>query len=113
MPNELNSFMVIILLCALVTWVPRVLPFIVVNKLKLPASVVRSLKFIPVCLFTSIVISMLIQPIQDADKTTHLVIHWDMIFACIPTLLVAIWTKSLAKSVLIGIVCLYLIRLFF
>lgn len=109
---DLNNLMAIIL-CALVTWLPRVLPFIVVNQLKLPESVVRSLKFIPVCLFTSIVISMLIAPEEQLSGINALNIHWDMVFACIPTLLIALWTKSLAKSVLCGIFCLYFIRLFF
>lgn len=108
MQIELDK-LVAILLCALVTWIPRVLPFVVVNKLRLPETIVRSLKFIPVCLFTSIVISMIVQP-APSDHFSFL-IHWDLLFACVPTLLMAIRTQSLAKSVIVGVLSLYVIRL--
>lgn len=101
----------IILLCAVVTFVPRILPFVVVNKLRLPKRVLVSLKYIPVCMFTALVMTMLFDIHDDTQGARHITLHWDVILATLFTLYIAFRTASLAKSVLLGMAFLYLLRL--
>lgn len=105
----ISSQMILLLLgCALVTWIPRVLPFIFVRKMTLPSVVMCWLSYIPVCILSALVITNLF------DTSGPIVtIHWPIFFAFLPTLFIAIWTKSLSITVLVGIVCMALIRLFF
>lgn len=93
------SLLWIILACAVVTFIPRVMPFVVIRKIKLPDPVIKWLSFIPICIFTALVVDSLL--IQDEGS---LAIDWHVLIAIIPTLVVALWTKSLALTVIAGIV---------
>ncbi|WP_019241152.1 MULTISPECIES: AzlD domain-containing protein [Bacillus] len=106
MSISLTVFLVI-LGSAIVTFIPRVLPFLVVRNLNLPQSVIKWLSFIPICILTALIVdSFLI----DGDLSVS--IDWNVLFAIIPTLIVAIWTKSLSLTVIFGIVCMAGIRYF-
>lgn len=91
--------------CALVTVIPRILPFIFVRRFKLPNVVMKWLSYIPVCILTALVVENMIIQTEQA-----LQIDWTILLALIPTLLIAIWTKSLAITVVIGVVTMALIR---
>lgn len=97
----------IILGSAIVTFIPRVIPFIVIRNISLPKVVIKWLSFIPVCIFTALIVDSFI--IQD---TSVLAIDWRVVTAIIPTLLIALWTKSLSATVLVGIVCMATVRFF-
>ncbi|MCG5103387.1 AzlD domain-containing protein [Oceanobacillus alkalisoli] len=101
------TILLIIVGCAIVTFIPRVIPFIVIRNIALPKVVVKWLSFIPVCIFTALIVDSFI--IQD---TAVLAIDWRVLAAIIPTLLIALWTKSLSATVLIGIVCMATVRFF-
>ncbi|GGN67645.1 AzlD domain-containing protein [Oceanobacillus indicireducens] len=101
------TVLLIILGCAIVTFIPRVIPFIVIRNIALPKVVVKWLSFIPVCIFTALIVDSFI--IQDASV---LAIDWRVLAAIIPTLLIALWTKSLSATVLVGIVCMATVRFF-
>ncbi|MEI5908870.1 AzlD domain-containing protein [Bacillus spongiae] len=102
------SIFLIILGCAIVTFIPRVIPFIFVRNIDLPDVVSKWLSFIPICIFTGLIISSFI--IEDGP---FLSINWSILFAIIPTLIIALWTKSLSVTVLVGIICMASIRYFF
>ena len=93
--------------CALVTWVPRVVPFILVRNLQLPDVVLRWLAYIPVCILSALVLESLFEA-EDHFVT----FDWLNLFAFIPTIAVAIWTKSLSKTVIVGVITMAIIRLF-
>ncbi|MBQ0138813.1 MAG: AzlD domain-containing protein [Kurthia sp.] len=100
-----TSMFLLLIGCALVTWVPRILPFIFVRTMKLPAIVMRWLAYIPVCILSALVISNLF------EKHDQLVVlNWPIFFAFLPTVLVAIWTKSLSITVIVGVVSMAAIR---
>lgn len=98
----------LILGCALVTWLPRVLPFIFVRKMALPNILMRWLAYIPVCILSALVITNLFH------STGKLItINWPVFFSFLPTLIVALWTKSLSITVIVGVVSMAVIRLIF
>lgn len=93
--------------CALVTWVPRVIPFILVRNIQLPEVVLRWLAYIPVCILSALVLESLFQ--AEGNFVTF---DWLNLLAFIPTLFVAIWTKSLSKTVIVGVITMGILRLF-
>ncbi|WP_099364230.1 AzlD domain-containing protein [Fredinandcohnia onubensis] len=102
------SILLIIVGSAIVTFIPRVIPFIVIRKIGLPKIVIKWLSFIPICIFTALIVDSFI--IQDESILS---IDWRVLAAIIPTLIVAIWTKSLSVTVIVGVVCMATIRFVF
>lgn len=102
------SILLIIVGSAIVTFIPRVIPFIVIRKIGLPKIVIKWLSFIPICIFTALIVDSFI--IQDESLLS---IDWSVLAAIIPTLIVAIRTKSLSVTVIVGIVCMATIRFLF
>ena len=95
----------VILGCTIVTFIPRVIPFVFVKRVQLPAVVLKWLSFIPICILTALVVENVIL------ETEHsLSIDWKVVIALIPTLIVALWTKSLSLTVIIGVVAMAIIR---
>ena len=54
-----TSMILIIIGCAIVTWIPRAVPFMFVRSVKLPDVILRWLSFIPVCILSALVIENL------------------------------------------------------
>lgn len=102
------TILIIILGCAIVTFVPRIIPFMVIRNIMLPKIVIKWLTFIPVCIFTALIVDSFI--IQDESLLS---IDWRALTAIVPTLIVALWTKSLSITVIVGIVCMATVRFLF
>lgn len=102
------SFILLIFGCAAVTWLPRVLPFALVRNITLPAVVLKWLSYIPVCILSALVFDSLFKREQS-----FVTINWLNGSVLIPTLLVAIKTKSLSKTVIAGVVTMALFRWLF
>lgn len=98
----------LILGCALVTWVPRIIPFLLVRSVKLPDVVLRWLRYIPVCILSALVIQSLLH-----SEGKFVTVDWLNFIVLIPTILVAILTKSLSKTVIVGVVTMAIVRNFF
>jgi len=95
----------IILGCAFVTWLPRVIPFILVKAMPIPNFMLRFLAYIPICILSALVYASLFE--KTNTFTTISVLN---VLAFIPTFLVAIWTKSLSMTVIVGVVTMALLR---
>lgn len=102
-----TTWMMILLIasCAFVTWLPRILPFVLVKKMTMPEVLLKWLRFIPVCILSALVVDAMLK-----KQSSLVTIDWIQLLAFIPTILVAIWTKSLAKTVLVGVIAMALIR---
>ncbi|WP_100331184.1 AzlD domain-containing protein [Bacillus xiapuensis] len=100
--------LLVIIGCALVTLVPRVAPFLIVRKLRLPQAVMTWLSFIPVCILTALVIGSVLTKNSaqrpKVDSETFLVL--------MPTILIALWTKSLLITVIFGVAAMAALRAF-
>lgn len=97
----------LILGCMIVTLLPRIIPFIFVRSVQMPEVVLKWLSYIPVCILTALVTESMLQ-----DTDSLLSFDWYVVIALIPTLITAIWTKSLSLTVIIGVVCMALLRFF-
>lgn len=93
--------------CALVTWLPRIIPFIFVRNVQLPELILRWLKYIPVCVLSAIIIGNLLQ-----TSNNRVSVNWAILITLVPTIAVAIHTKSLSLTVIVGVACMALTRLF-
>jgi len=102
------TFILLILGCAIVTWVPRVVPFILVRSVKLPDVVLRWLAYIPVCILSALVLESLFEAEEN-----FVAFDWLNLIAFMPTLFVAVWTKSLSKTVIVGVITMAILRFFF
>lgn len=97
-----------ILGCSLVTWIPRIMPFLLSKKIDFPEWFTRFLSYIPICILTA----LLFQSILEVQATGFPELKTLEAISCIPTLLVAVRTKDLMKTVIVGIVTIAILRIF-
>ena len=95
--------------CGLVTWLSRVLPFILLKKMNLPQIVVEYLSFVPVVIMSALWISNLF--VQHLGHLPS--INWDNLLASLPTVVAAVLTKNLLIIVLVGVLSLALVQMVF
>lgn len=96
----------LIAVCAIVTILPRILPFIFVRGVELPAPILKWLSYVPLTLLTALIVEgMLIQ------HEGSLGINWEGLIALAPTVAVAIWTRSLSATVIVGVLAMAVVRL--
>ncbi|WP_054711906.1 AzlD domain-containing protein [Bacillus sp. JCM 19041] len=100
-----SGMLLLILGCLLVTFIPRVLPFIFVRKIQMPSIVLKWLSFIPICILTALVVEGIV---TDTDQ--FISFDWQVVAVLIPTILVALFTKSLSLTVLIGVILMAGVR---
>lgn len=103
-----TSMVWLIIGCALVTWLPRILPFMFVRSVKLPDVVLKWLSFIPVCILSALVIENLL----DTESQSYVTLNWPVFFAFVPTLGIALITKSLSITVVAGVIIMAAVRFF-
>ncbi|MBE5673544.1 AzlD domain-containing protein [Staphylococcus sp. SS35] len=104
------NMLILILLCGIVTLLIRIIPFIMISKVQLPDVVVRWLSFIPITLFTALVIDSIIQLTPHSDGYT---LNIPYIIALIPTVILSIITRSLTITIISGIIIMAALRFFF
>ncbi|HEJ7466980.1 TPA: AzlD domain-containing protein [Staphylococcus aureus] len=104
------NMLILILLCGIVTLLIRIIPFIMISKVQLPDVVVRWLSFIPITLFTALVIDSIIQQTPYGEGYT---LNIPYIIALIPTVILSIITRSLTITIISGIVIMATLRFFF
>ncbi len=98
-----------ILLSALVTWIPRVLPFILVKYKGLPPMAERFLKYLPV----SIIFALILSSVVTGKVGSLPQIKWLDFLAVFPTAWVAFRYRNLVGTVLFGVVLIAVLRLVF
>ncbi|MDM5300655.1 AzlD domain-containing protein [Bacillus subtilis] len=104
---SVNIYILMVIIgCALVTMIPRVIPFLVVRNITLPEPVLKWLSYVPVCILTALVVKDCM--IQSNDT---LQLNWPAAVILIPTLLIAMKTKSLSITVITGVLLMAGLRL--
>ncbi|MFU2206417.1 AzlD domain-containing protein [Streptococcus pluranimalium] len=98
-----------ILLGAIVTWIPRILPFILTKYKELPEPLIRFLNYLPISIIFALTLSSLVN--EQKGHLPHF--HWLEMLTVIPTFWVAIKSKNILLSVLTGIVIMAVLRLVF
>ncbi|WP_251854679.1 AzlD domain-containing protein [Enterococcus italicus] len=95
--------------CGLVTWVSRILPFVLLKKVTLPKIVIDYLQFVPLVIMAALWFDSLLEP----QIGQFPLIKWTYVGASLPTVISALISKNLFVIVLVGIASLALIRFFF
>jgi len=94
--------------CGLVTLIPRILPFLLMHRLTLPRLLTDWLSFIPICLLSALFFQNLLIA-RSGEFPTLSILH---LAAAIPTVLVAVGSKSLSYTVITGVLSMALLRFF-
>ncbi|MGO4529868.1 AzlD domain-containing protein [Paenibacillus sp. 2TAF8] len=96
----------IIMGSALLTFIPRVLPLMLFSKIQIPVWLMRWLEYVPVAVMASLIGQELFMSGSRLVPITENAALW----AALPTVAVAIWTRSLLGTVLVGIVSMMILR---
>jgi branched-subunit amino acid transport protein len=97
----------IILGTALVTMVPRILPLALLSRINIPDRAVRWLGHVPVAVLAALLAQSVLLTGGQFDLSADNL----SLIAIIPTLLVALRTRSLVGTVLTGVAAMALLRL--
>jgi branched-subunit amino acid transport protein len=92
----------------LVTYLPRVLPMVVLSKIKMPELILRWLRYVP----PAVLAALLVPELLLKQGQWHINFENYYLLAAIPTFLVAFWSKSLLLPVVTGMAALLLFHLF-
>lgn len=106
--NITTYSLLVILGCGLVTWLPRIIPFLLVRKVQLPQVVIRFLSYVPLCVLTALFVQSLLIHREGQLPT----INVEYALASIPTIITAVFTKSLLWVVIVGIGTMAFVRYF-
>ena len=101
------TILIIIIGCALVTFVPRVLPLMILSQLELPTWLIRWLKNVPV----AVMAALLAQELLLSNNQFSIMDNGLKILAAIPAFIIAILTKSLLGTVMAGVIIMMILRL--
>ncbi|GBF76773.1 branched-chain amino acid ABC transporter [Paenibacillus sp. 598K] len=94
---------------ALVTFLPRVLPLMLLSRIAIPEWGMRWLSYVPIAVMAALVAQELF---IEGGKFAALSTNVELI-AALPTFWVAVKTRSLLGTVVTGVVSLMLLRLLF
>ena len=104
-----NYVILTILGCTIVTWLSRIVPFILLKKFDLPKPIVEYLSFVPIVIMSALWFnSLFVQRIGEFPE-----INYENLLASLPTVLSAVISKSLLVIVVVGILSLAIIRIVF
>ncbi|HEM3542556.1 AzlD domain-containing protein [Streptococcus suis] len=104
-----TSILLIILAAALVTWVPRVLPFVLTQNKSLPPKLVKFLSFLPITIIFSLTLSSIMD--EKVGSLPNLLPVESL--ALLPTFLVVLRTKNILLAVVVGVLTTAALRLIF
>ena len=105
----MTNFVILMLACGLVTWIPRIVPFLFSKKLVFPKPFTIFLSYLPLCILAA----LLVQNLLIFREGQFPILKVKEIIACIPALLVGYYTKDLMKIVITGVIAMALLRFFF
>ena len=98
-----------IVFSGLVTWIPRMIPFILAKYKGLPPIVERFLKFLPV----SIIFALILSSVATGKVGSLPQVKWLDFLAVFPTAWVAFRYRNLVGTVLFGVVLIAALRFIF
>lgn len=104
-----TSVLLIILVAALVTWLPRVLPFVLTQNKSLPPKLVKFLSFLPITIIFALTLSSIMD--EEVGSLPNLLPVESL--ALLPTFLVVLRTKNILLAVVVGVLTTAALRLLF
>ena len=108
MDNVLENIALAIVLMAIVTYIPRAFPILLLSGKKMPKPLVRWLSYVPVSVMAALLIPALLVREEKLDiSITGNPVFW----VSIPVFLIAILTRNLFITVLSGMAGVAILRL--
>jgi branched-subunit amino acid transport protein len=98
------DFLALVLACAAVTAVPRVLPLVLLAKIELPRWLVAWLAYVPVAVLAAL---LAIEVLTVEGKPAFSAMN-PALLAIVPALAVAAFTRSLIATVMVGVAAFWL-----
>ena len=95
----------LIALMALVTYLPRALPLALAGRLRLPKALERGLDFVPIAVLTAIIA----QTALVKDGALDLSLHNHHAVAALVAFAVAVLTRHLFFTIVVGLACFALL----
>ena len=106
---EISSYVLLIIIgSGIVTLLPRVIPLVFLNNVKLKKSVINWLNYIPVAVLSALLAQELL--LSNGQIS---ILNNEKLLAALPTFLVAILTKSLLVTVVVGVISMLVIKLIY
>jgi len=103
-----DTYLYILLGMGIVTYVPRWLPLVFLSNRRLPEWFEQWLDLIPAAILSALILPILI----TAGEPRHLDLLRPELFVAVPTLLFAVKTRSLAGTVVVGMLLFWLAGIF-
>ena len=103
------DYVLVIVGMGLVTYIPRWFPLFMLTRRQLPRWFIEWLDFIPAAILSALVLPYLV----TAGEPRHLDFCRPELIVAIPTLAFALKTRSLAGTVLVGMVLFWLVGFMF
>lgn len=91
---------------SIVTYIPRMVPLVLLSKIQLPPLFLKWLKYIPVAVLSALLFPGIMLP----GGSLAFGLDNKSLLASIPCFAVAAKTKNLFLTVLVGIVCMFLLQ---
>ena len=104
-----NYIFVAILFSALVTWLSRISPFVLVKYRGLPKIVERFLQYLPV----SIIFALILSSIVNGKIVQLQTFKWLDLIAVFPTIYIAFRYRNLVVTVIFGVILVAGLRFMF
>ena len=100
------TILIIIMGCALVTFIPRVLPLMLLSQMELPKWTITWLKNVPVAVMAALLTQDLLLSENEFSISANIL----KLLAAIPAFAIAIFTKSLLGTVVVGVIFMAILR---
>ncbi|KRK86309.1 AzlD domain-containing protein [Lentilactobacillus sunkii] len=102
-----NFVLLTIIGTGIVTWLSRIIPFVLLKKFQLSKGVIEFLSFVPIAIMSALWFeNLFVQHIGHLPS-----IEWGNFLASIPTVISAIISKNLLVIVIVGVISLGIVRM--
>ncbi|WP_048602402.1 AzlD domain-containing protein [Rubeoparvulum massiliense] len=101
-----TSFLLLVLGGTMMTAIPRILPLAVLSQFDLPRWMLQWLRHIPIAIMAALLAQELFVPTEEFPSLWG---NWRLL-AALPALLVALFTRSLMGTVMVGVITLMILR---
>lgn len=109
--NKMDSWdhFLLIILAAIAAFIPRYLPMLFFSKREIPEWFNEWMKYVPVSLFTALVVKSLF--ITTAGYHFAPFAHVNQLIAAVIVIIITYMTRSMALSVILGLIAVFVITM--
>jgi len=102
------DYFLLLLGMGLVTYIPRWIPLFYLTRRSLPPLIVQWLDLIPAAILSA----LLLPPLVTTGEPLYFTLYLPQLWVAIPTLIFALWTRSLGGTVVLGMFLFWLVDIF-